>query len=297
MAPEICATTGCSMTTAALGVPAFEESKQYLSSPPLLAKPQSNEELLLYLTVSLVVISAVLVQEEGWIQKPIYYTSKILHDVETRYSKLEKLIFALIITVRKLQPYFQAQTIVLPTDQSMKTILHHPNTSRWIAKWALELWELDMQYYPRPSIKAQVLADFIMECTIPNGQSSKAREGPKGGESSKARKSLRSKKMDMESNPEELWTLHADGSSNAFRAEDGLILIDPKRDIAGHALHFHFSATNNEAEYEALIASLKVAREVGAQHLKVPRAENAKANALSKLATLLPVDLEKETYF
>ena len=58
------------------------------------------------LTVSPMEINAVLIQKERWILKPIYYTSKVLHDVEIRYSKLKKLIFALVVTVRKLRPYF-----------------------------------------------------------------------------------------------------------------------------------------------------------------------------------------------
>ena len=37
----------------------------------------------------------------------------------------------------------------------------------------------------------------------------------------------------------------------------------------GYILHFKFSTINSEAEYEALLAGLKVAREIGAQHLKV----------------------------
>nr|XP_010910597.1 uncharacterized protein LOC105036537 [Elaeis guineensis] len=63
--------------------------------------------------------------------------------------------------------------------------------------------------------------------------------------------------------------LHVDSSSNASGAGAGLILASPAGDVAGYALHFEFLAINNKAEYEALLAGLKVAREVGAQHLKV----------------------------
>ena len=53
--------------------------------------------------VSPVAISAVLVHEQDKIQRPIYY-NRVLHDAGTRYTKLEKLIFTLIIAVRRLQP-------------------------------------------------------------------------------------------------------------------------------------------------------------------------------------------------
>ncbi|XP_073098880.1 uncharacterized protein [Elaeis guineensis] len=249
----------------------------------------------------------------------MYYTSKILHNAEIRYSKLEKLIFALVSTMRKLQPYFQAYTMVLLTDQSIKAILYHPDTSRWIAKWSLELVKLDVQYSLQFSIKAQVLVDFILECTIPNGEGSRAVRSSKKGENSESGESSRGKEVDIGSDPKELWMLHVDGSSSAMRVGAGLILTSPEREMVGYALRFDFPTTNNEAKYKALLSGLRVAKKVGAQHLnvfsdsqlvvshikggyearkenmkrylqKVPRANNAKTDALSKLAALLPID-------
>ena len=75
--------------------------KNYLSLPPLLAKLEPRG-LFLYLAVSPVAIGVVLVKEEAKVQKPIYYISRVLRNVEIRYSKLEKLTYALLITVRKL---------------------------------------------------------------------------------------------------------------------------------------------------------------------------------------------------
>ena len=79
---------------------------------------------------------------------------------------------------------------------------------------------------------------------------------------------MRSEEVDAGFDLEELWTLHVDGSSNASGVGARLILTGPEGDVAGYALRFKFLATNNEAEYEALIAGLRVAREVGDQHLK-----------------------------
>nr|XP_010928962.1 uncharacterized protein LOC105050574 [Elaeis guineensis] len=257
----------------------FKELKQYLSSPPLLMKPQPSEELLLYLAVSPVIIIVVLVQKERRIQKPIHCTSKVLHDAIIRYSKLKKLIFILVIT-----------------------------------------------YRPRPSIKAQVLVDFILKCIISNEQSSQDGEGSRADESSEAGESLRNEKADVGSDSEEVWMLYVDGSSNASGARAGPILTDPKGDVTGYTLRFEFLATNNEVEYEVLLAELKMAREAGAQHLKVfsdsqlmighirgkyeareenikrylhkvSKRKNARVDALSKLVALLPTDLEKGIYF
>lgn len=57
------------------------------------------------------------------IQKPIYYTSKVLKDVETRYTKPEKLVYALTIIVWCLCPYFQAHPVTVLTDQPLRMIL------------------------------------------------------------------------------------------------------------------------------------------------------------------------------
>lgn len=60
-----------------------------------------------------------------------------------------------------------------------------------------------------------------------------------------------------------------DGSSNAFDCGAGLILISPKGIVTEYAQRFEFSTTNNEAEYEALIAGLKIARELRVDRLQV----------------------------
>ena len=50
----------------------------------------------------------------------------------------------------------------------MKQILQRSDRAGRIAKWAVELGEFDLEYRPRPAIKAQILADFIVECTLPD---------------------------------------------------------------------------------------------------------------------------------
>ena len=98
-------------------------------------------------------LAAVLVKEEAKIQWPIYYISRVLRDAETRYTKLEKLTYALLIAARRLRPYFQGHTITLLTDQPIKAVLHRADASERIAKWTVELTEFDINYRPRPAIK------------------------------------------------------------------------------------------------------------------------------------------------
>ena len=56
---------------------------------------------------------------------------------------MDKLILALVIAARKLRPYLQAHTIEVPTEFPMKQVLHKPETSGRLMKWAKELSEFD----------------------------------------------------------------------------------------------------------------------------------------------------------
>ena len=145
---------------------AFTTLKTYMSSPPVLVSPSEGELLTLYLAVSDFLTSAALVRERDRVQQPVYYCSRVLREAEERYPKMEKLILALITTSRKLRPYFQAHTIEVPTEYPMKQILHKPETSGRLIKWAIELSEFDIRYKPRTAIKGHILADFIMEFTL-----------------------------------------------------------------------------------------------------------------------------------
>ena len=145
---------------------AFAALKTYMSSPPpILVNPYEGELLTLYLAISDFATSAALVRERDRVQQPVYYYSRALRGVEERYPKMEKLILAPVTTARKLRPYFQAHTIEVPTEHPMKQILHKPETTGRLIKWAIERSEFDIRYKPRTEIKGQVLADFIMEFT------------------------------------------------------------------------------------------------------------------------------------
>ena len=82
-----------------------------------------GEELILYLSISLTIVSAVLIREEDKVQKTVNYINKVLKGAETRYMKIEKLAYALLISARTLHHYFQAYLIVVLTYQPLKQIL------------------------------------------------------------------------------------------------------------------------------------------------------------------------------
>ena len=225
---------------------AFTALKTYMSSPPILVSPIEGELLTLYLAVSNFSTSVVLVRDKERVQHPVYYCSRALRGAEERYPRMEKLILALVTTARKLRPYFQAHTIEVPTEYPMKKKLHKPETSGRLMKWAIELSEFDIRYKPKTAIKGQVLADFIMEFI-----------SAKPAENAQTETNL------------SIWKLSVEGASNAQGSGAGLILTSPEGIDIEYALRFGFHASNNEAEYEAVIAGLNLAYSLEVDQLEV----------------------------
>ena len=90
--------------------------KHYLSNPPLLSLSKEGEDLFLYLAVSVTAISVALIREENKVQLSVYYASQAFQGAKARYLHIEKITFALIVALRKLRPYFQANPIIVMTD-------------------------------------------------------------------------------------------------------------------------------------------------------------------------------------
>ena len=102
--------------------------------------------------------------------------------------------------------------------------------------------EFDIEYLPRTSIKGHVVAGFMAEFIEPVlGVTLMMAE--------KAKKSYQ-------------WQLHVDGSSNTHDRGAGIVVSTPEEDSVECALRFDFKATNNQAEYETLIAGLRVCTEL-----------------------------------
>ena len=150
----------------------FQELKHYLSNPPLLSPSKDGENLFLYLAVSVTTVSASLIREENKVQLPLYYVSQAFQGAEARYLRIEKITFALIVASRKLCPYFQANSIIVMTDQPIKKAMNKPEAAGQMVQWAIELSRFDIEYRPRTAIKAQALADFIAEFTTPKDANS-----------------------------------------------------------------------------------------------------------------------------
>ncbi|XP_025616571.1 uncharacterized protein [Arachis hypogaea] len=185
-------------------------------------------------------MAAVLVQEEGKTQQPIYFVSKALQKDKLRYSKLEKLALALLTSSRRLQQYFQGHQVVVRTEQGICQVLQKPELAGRMMTCAIKLSQYDLRYKPRHAIKAQAMADFLVEVT---------------GDPTKET-SIR-------------WRLHVDRASNQTSGGVGIILESPAGVVYKQSIKFEFPMSNNQAEYEALLGGLILAKEVGATRLEV----------------------------
>ncbi|XP_076945999.1 uncharacterized protein LOC143617268 [Bidens hawaiensis] len=168
---------------------------------PTLTAPHAGEPLTLNLSASNIAVGAVLLTDRKNVQTPIYYISRTLSDPESRYSMLEKLVFALVYGARRLCRYFQGHPIKVLTGYKLKNVLSKPELSGRLEKWAIKLGEHSIEYKPRPAIKGQVLADFITE-------------------------------------------------------------------VPQHKEQECFKSTNNEAEYEAFLVGLRIAKKLRVKHLE-----------------------------
>ena len=59
----------------------------------------------------------------------VYYVSQAFQGVEARYPRIEKIVFALIVASCKLQPYFQANLILVMMDQPIKKSMNKPKAA------------------------------------------------------------------------------------------------------------------------------------------------------------------------
>jgi len=104
--------------------------------------------------MSTTTVSAALIREEDRIQRPVYYVSQAFQGAEAQYPKMEKITFALIVASRKLRPYFQANPIIMMTDQPIKKAMNKPEAAGQMIQWVIELSQFDIEYRPQTAIKA-----------------------------------------------------------------------------------------------------------------------------------------------
>ena len=105
-------------------------------------------------------VSAALVverEEEGHalkVQRPMYFISEVLSDSKTRYSQIQKLLYIVLITKRKLRHYFESHPVIVVTSFPLGEVIQSQDTTGRTAKWALELIDQGITYASRTVIKS-----------------------------------------------------------------------------------------------------------------------------------------------
>ncbi|XP_066361290.1 uncharacterized protein [Miscanthus floridulus] len=161
--------------------------------------------------------------------------------IEPNPKKVQKLLYAILVTSCKLCHYFEYYKIAVVTEFPLRDILCNKEANGRIIKWAVELRTYSIEFRSRPTIKSQALADFIAEWTeiqepIPTAC------------------------------PEH-WIMYFDGALNINGA--GVSFITPTKDKLCYVLRIHFPASNNTTEYEACLHRLRIAIELGVKRLIV----------------------------
>jgi ribonuclease HI len=221
--------------------------KSLLTNAPILVPPAAGEALLIYIAATTQVVPAAIVverREEGHallIQRPVYFISKVLSETKICYPQIQKLLYVVILTWRKLRHYFESHLVTVVSSFPLGEIIQCRETSGRIAKWAVELMGETLSFAPQKAIKSQVLADFLAEWV--DTQLPTAPIQP------------------------ELWTMYFDGSLMKTGAGAGLLFISPLGKHVHYVLRLHFPASNNVAEYEALVNGLHITVELRVRRL------------------------------
>ncbi|XP_024013058.1 uncharacterized protein LOC112087264 [Eutrema salsugineum] len=181
--------------------------------------------------------------------------------------------------------YPQIEKVALAVVVSARK-LRPPSQSGRLAKWAIELSEYDIEYRNRSSAKSQVLADFLIELPA---------------------------EATNEPFPDAVWMLHVDGSSSKHGSGIGIRLTSTTGEILEQSFCLNFHASNDEAEYKALIAarSMSIQRRIRGERrtneslpqgltiassfdlTRIPRGESTSADALAALASTSDPDLRR----
>ncbi|GKD04081.1 reverse transcriptase domain-containing protein [Tanacetum coccineum] len=276
----------------------FQAMKKLIAELSTLTTPKKEEELMVYLSAANEAISAVLLVEREGRQAPIHYVSRTLQGAEINYPPMEKLALTLVHAARRLRRYFQGHAIKVITNKPINQILNTREAMGRLAKWGIELEAYGIKYAPRSAIKGQVLADFLAETMAEDSLTQVKTKEPNKilveGESMEEQEVTETKAPENLRTEEYIWKLYTDGASNKHGSRAGLILIYLEGVEYPYALRLNFTNSNNDAEYEALLASLRIAAKMKISH--IPREENRKADALSKLAAVHCVGPQQAKY-
>jgi ribonuclease HI len=163
------------------------------------------------------------------VQRPVYY------------PHYQKVVYGMCMAAKKLKHYFEEHPIMVVSTTPLSKIIGCKDAPGRVAKWAIELAAHTIQYKPRTTIKSQIIADFFANW----GDNQYLPPAPDSTH----------------------WRMHFDGSKLLGGLGAGVVLTSSKGYKMQYVLQMHFLASNNVAEYEALVHGLKMAKQIGIRRI------------------------------
>ena len=145
------------------------------------------------------------------------------------------------MAARKLKPYFQAHQITVISSAPLAYIIGNRDATGRVAKWAIEIASHGIKYEPRTGIKSQALADSLVDWA--------------------------ETQYEPPSPDSDHWKMHFDGSKMRTGLGADVVLTSPKGDQLSYVLQIHFAASNNVAEYEALVHGNWLVKKIGIRRI------------------------------
>jgi hypothetical protein len=96
-------------------------------------------------------------------RKAYVFCQRVLSESKVCCPSIQKLLYAILITSRKLCHYSDEYKISIVTDFPLADIVHNRNGIGHISKWAVELGALGIDFKPRTTIKSKALVDYMVE--------------------------------------------------------------------------------------------------------------------------------------
>jgi hypothetical protein len=185
----------------------------------------------------------VLTQEDGQKEFVVVYTSRRLLDAEIKYAHIEKLCLTLYYACSKFRHYILSSSCIVTSQYDViKRIMQKPILSGRLRKWAYSLVEYDLSYESLKEVKGQVVANFVIDHNVEMDDDCVIAVCP--------------------------WKLFFDGSSCANGCGVGCVMISSSGVMHELSVRLEFVCTNNQAEYEALLAGLEWLVDMKVKHVE-----------------------------
>jgi ribonuclease HI len=203
---------------------------------------QQDRPFYIYLSVGDTSITSLVVQVYDGKEKVVFYLSRRMLDMETRYPEIEKLCLCLFFTCTKLRHILlSAEVIVICKSDVIKHMLSAPVLKGRLGKWMFALLEFDIRYQPAKAVKGQALTDLIVERINTNIATLSVRA----------------------------WAMYFDVSTCEDGCGIGILLVSPWGVTYSFSVRLPAPCTNNLAEYEAVRKGIGLLLEAGAEAVEV----------------------------